>query len=252
MENPSARNGVVIERVRHGAVGDGGTDTWREYKKLVVTGTLAEAGKHSQRHDEGTKVDAGFLDEVHHRQYGRPWALGRFIFEHVVAEGLRPEHRLLDIGCGALRFGHWVIPYLDVGRYHGIDAHLKSLEAAARYEIPLHRLEEKRPRLLWSDRFDVEHFGVTFDWALDFFTTVHVPVARHADVWQRVAAVLAPGAVLLVSPEPLLGRNALESWGLELIGEATQRCELLEGHGFDPTNTWFRYEKSRGPDDRRA
>ena len=30
----------------------------------------------------------------------------------LLAEGLRPEHHLLDIGCGSLRLGCKAVPYL--------------------------------------------------------------------------------------------------------------------------------------------
>ena len=35
--------------------------------------------------------------------------------------GLRERHRLLDIGCGSLRVGRVLIPYLGRGNYVGIE-----------------------------------------------------------------------------------------------------------------------------------
>ena len=35
--------------------------------------------------------------------------------------GLREYHKVLDFGCGALRLGRLLIPYLNVGNYHGFD-----------------------------------------------------------------------------------------------------------------------------------
>src|SRR5256885_1508932 len=72
---------------------------------------------------EPWRIDERFLREAHHNQYGRPWVLGRYMFDFLVESGLRPEHRLLDFGCGALRLGVWALAYLDQGNYFGIDPH---------------------------------------------------------------------------------------------------------------------------------
>ncbi len=40
----------------------------------------------------------------------------------LVDEGLTPEDRLLDIGCGALRLGHKAVAWLAPGHYWGTDA----------------------------------------------------------------------------------------------------------------------------------
>ena len=47
--------------------------------------------------------------------------IGELQFQFMVAQGLRPEHRLVDIGCGALRGGLHFVRYLDRGHYYGLD-----------------------------------------------------------------------------------------------------------------------------------
>jgi ubiquinone/menaquinone biosynthesis C-methylase UbiE len=47
--------------------------------------------------------------------------IGKLQFDYLVKHGLKPEHRLLDIGCGNLRGGHHIIRHLDCGHYAGID-----------------------------------------------------------------------------------------------------------------------------------
>ncbi len=184
-----------------------------------------------------------FLNEAHHLEYGRPWAMGRYVFDFAVSAGLRPADRLLDFGCGALRLGLWVIPYLDVGNYFGVDAHLDSLEAAATYEIPLHRLEEKRPRLLWNDDFAVSHFGATFDWIVDYSSASRIKDGeRRLRAFANLAEVLAPGGHLLTSPRPAISIDAFEGFGLTLTrGRVIQACPLLEGHSFKSTNAWWEF-----------
>jgi hypothetical protein len=187
-------------------------------------------------------VQESLLKETHHRQYGRPWAMGKYIFEFVVEAGLQPEHRLLDFGCGALRLGNWVIPYLDEGNYFGVESHLVSLGAAATYEIPLHGHEQKRPRLLWNEDFAFSHFGTTFDWIVDFSSSQSVKGEQVKIMYDSFAEVLAPGGRLLINPRLGVPTEQLVEWGWKVVrGDVAQRCPLLEGHEetFDPTNIWF-------------
>ena len=79
-------------------------------------------------------LDAKVYLESHHRQYGGTWTKGRDQFEHLVQLGLKPHHRVLEIGCGALRAAVWIIEYLDEGRYYCLepDAASCSVHEAAR------------------------------------------------------------------------------------------------------------------------
>ena len=40
-------------------------------------------------------VDPGWLAEVHHGGYGRPWCLGRDQVDFLVSRGLKPHHRVV-------------------------------------------------------------------------------------------------------------------------------------------------------------
>jgi hypothetical protein len=176
-----------------------------------------------------------FLNEEHHRQYGSrsrptsPWAFGKCVFSSVVSAGLLPHHRLLDFACGALRLGHWAIPYLDEGNYFGVDAHLPSLEAAATYEIPLYDLERKRPRLLWNENLALSHFGTTFDWVLDFHGSRRLkPKSLRSEAYARFAEVLGAGGRLLTCPQPAVPIDTFAELGLAFSRQwMTDDCALL-------------------------
>lgn len=144
-----------------------------------------------------------FLDEPHHRFYGRPWVMGRYYFDQLRAKGLRRSHRVLDLGCGAGRVGVWLAAYLDADRYCGVDAHLRALAAFAAYESVLHGLEAKRPRLLHAENFEVDAFGERFDVALDFYVTPHLTRDAAIDAMARTAAVCSRGARLFSLASPL-------------------------------------------------
>jgi len=47
--------------------------------------------------------------------------IGKVQFEYATGHGLKPEMRMLEIGCGNLRAGRLFIDYLDPGNYYGLD-----------------------------------------------------------------------------------------------------------------------------------
>jgi SAM-dependent methyltransferase len=186
----------------------------------------------------GGGVDPEFLNELHHLQYGRPWAIGRYIFEFLVEAGCRPGHRVLDFGCGALRLGIHAIRYLDAGNYFGVDSHLRSLEAAVTYELPLHGLEDKRPRLLWDGDYNLDYFGVQFDWVVDFSTTVRIRKRDVPRAFTAIAGVLHPDGRVLTSPAPKVPVGSFAEWGLRVVrDDLVQECPMLLGG--KSTNRWW-------------
>ncbi len=192
-------------------------------------------------------LDGEFLIESHHNHYGHPWLGGRYVFDFLVHEGLRPCHKVLDVGCGSGRIGIHLLRYLDPGHYFGIDVHRKSLEAFAKYEMFLHGLEDRGARLLWNGSFDAEHFGVEFDWVLDVATTLHLSPREVVEAFTKITKTLAPGGILVVGhPRPDLALNDLAKFGLVKERAERLRCEKLEGHDFQ-SSVDFIFFRKRGP-----
>src|SRR5262245_17052197 len=69
-----------------------------------------------------------------HRDFvGGLWdEIGRLQFDFLVAHGLKPEHKLVDVGCGALRGGVHFIRYLKPGHYFGLDLNASLIKAGER------------------------------------------------------------------------------------------------------------------------
>jgi len=72
--------------------------------------------------------------------------------------GLRPEHALLDIGCGPLQGGIAFIRYLDRERYVGLDHNPRCIEIGSE-ELSKQRLWAKAPRLFLCGDFGDEQLG---------------------------------------------------------------------------------------------
>ena len=73
--------------------------------------------------------------------------VGKIQFDYLVAHGLRPGHRMLDIGCGNLRAGWRLIQYLDSGNFYGVDISPDILLAAFN-EVREQKLQAKYPYLV--------------------------------------------------------------------------------------------------------
>lgn len=104
--------------------------------------------------------------------------MGALQRDHLLQHGLRPEHRLLDIGCGSLRAGVALVPVLHPGHYHGIDYLGALIEEGYRQEIVPLGLDTRLPRenLAEEQAFLVPFPGVTFDVALAQSVFTHLPV----------------------------------------------------------------------------
>jgi len=87
--------------------------------------------------------------------------------------GLKPEHYLMDIGCGTLRGGIPLIEYLQPGRYFGLESREAVLDEA-RKELLEHGLEPKVPRLIPSPSLPDLKLEQRFDYAWAFSVLIHM------------------------------------------------------------------------------
>lgn len=135
-----------------------------------------------------------------HRDFvGGMWdAVGSLQFEYMKAAGLQPGHRLLDMGCGALRGGVHFVRYLDPGHYCGMDINASLLDAGRR-ELEAAGLMEKGAQLLADDGFAAHRFGQRFDAAIAVSLFTHLPLNHIIRCLVEVGRVLAPGACFYAS-----------------------------------------------------
>ncbi len=93
------------------------------------------------------------------------YGIGKLQYHFLVARGLRPHHKFLDIGCGSLRLGQFIIPYLDAGNYTGLEPEKSLVEQGLKKEFYAGVRKIKRPRFFHNYRFDFEGI-VGFDVAM--------------------------------------------------------------------------------------
>lgn len=168
---------------------------------------MSDAGPVNQY---GKQLTAEEIAAGHHRELiGGLWEeMGALQIDFLRAQGLKPRHRVLDVGCGALRGGLPMIRYLRKGHYYGMDINASLLEAG-RGEVRAAGLDGKEPHLLEDARFDATSFGVTFDFAIAQSVFTHVTLNHVSAALNALHEVMKPRGTLFATyfPAPVPGHQ---------------------------------------------
>lgn len=143
------------------------------------------------------EVDAG----RHREAIGGLWEeLGALQFRQLLGAGLRPSMAFLDVGCGCLRAGVHLIPYLDAGNYYGIDLNASLLDAGWERELtPAMRERLPRSNLRATGDFDVAPFGRRFEMGIAQSLFTHLPIDHVRRCLERLAPWFESGGRLYAS-----------------------------------------------------
>lgn len=93
----------------------------------------------------------------------------------LLMNGLTPESQVMDLGCGVLRGGYWLIHFLDAGGYHGIEPHAERLAIGTAAILESETLRLKQPSFDSNTTFDTDRFGKEFDFFLAYSIWTHAP-----------------------------------------------------------------------------
>jgi SAM-dependent methyltransferase len=120
------------------------------------------------REDLGLGLKPG---DAHYRAYVGPPEdydlIAAMTFNLLTTFGLRQDHSLLDIGCGSLRIGRLLIPYLNRGKYFGVEPNEWLVDEGIRRELGETLVQIKRPTFFFSDSPDtIAQAKIAFDFAL--------------------------------------------------------------------------------------
>jgi cyclopropane fatty-acyl-phospholipid synthase-like methyltransferase len=95
---------------------------------------------------------------------------GKYCFDLLIGLNLQKKHKLLDVGCGALRTGKFLINYLDCKNYTGLEPDIEILESAKKSEINESFLKQKEPNFIINSSFNFEDIPIQdFIFCFDVF-----------------------------------------------------------------------------------
>lgn len=108
------------------------------------------------------------------------FARGELIRDFLIEEGMTPDSRVLDVGCGALSQGAPIMRYLKDGLYTGLDPTQWLIRSALDYDISL---LGKRPEFLFTSDFDASG-------PHPYTVVVAHSVLSHVAYWQLSQALM--------------------------------------------------------------
>jgi SAM-dependent methyltransferase len=123
---------------------------------------------------------------------------GRFQLFFLESEGLSPESKLIDIGCGPIRGGIHFINFLKEGNYFGIDYN-KSFIQAARMIVKDQGLQEKKPKLEVVSSFNLPNAEKVFDYGIAFSVLNHCNERERRNFFEMMLSVMKIGGLFYVS-----------------------------------------------------
>lgn len=129
--------------------------------------------KKDSGNDLGLTLSPG---DNHYRAYVGPPKdydlVSAMVFNLLTCLGLRQDHIVLDIGCGSLRNGRLLIPYLNRDKYIGIEPNKWLVDDGVKNEIGKTLVKIKRPIFSYSDSMKDfnQPLGVDYAFAQSIFS----------------------------------------------------------------------------------
>jgi SAM-dependent methyltransferase len=162
-----------------------GRDAWLQWR----SGDHVSYYRAVMRSDSSRNPEAAVGSPLH--EY---WLqIGQLQFDYAIGHGLKPDMRMLEIGCGNLRAGRLFIDYLEPGCYYGVDispdilisAQATIAEYDLRAKLPyLTVIKDLRLEFLPDHAFDFVHAHSVFS---------HSPVEVIDECLAHVGRIMAPG-----------------------------------------------------------
>lgn len=157
-------------------------------------------GKRTPDEDLGRGLKPG---SDHHRAYVGPPEdydlIAALQVGLLFACGLREDHRLADVGCGSLRAGRLLIPYLRRGRYTGLEPNAWLIDKSIEHEIGQDLIRLKQPAFVHNEAFDLSGGNGPFDFMMAQSIFSHTYPDMTVDGLRTLGTFLATGGVLIAT-----------------------------------------------------
>ncbi len=159
-----------------------------------------------------TAIDREVAQGRHRAAIGGMWEeIGNLQLDFLKSQGLEAHHHMLDIGCGALRFGHLAVDYLKAGHYFGQDLSIELVEAGYLKELTeAQRIKLPRQNLAANAEFDFSHVNQKINYAIAQSVFTHLPFNHIRHCLARLAPFMAREGAFFATYFECPGENNLE------------------------------------------
>jgi SAM-dependent methyltransferase len=127
---------------------------------------------------------------------------GAWVFDFLERHGLRPEHFVLEVGCGSLSSASRLLPYMQPHHYWGYEKNLELYIAGSQIELPRRGIRVELGQFIVNDEYDFSQAPHAFDLAIASSLFRRLPLNSIARCIAAVVAKLAPnGAFYATWPD---------------------------------------------------
>jgi SAM-dependent methyltransferase len=164
-------------------------------KKFILSDGLP-----SEAELRGLHLSAG---AKHYRAYVGPPdrydLMSALEFRILTELGMREYHNVLDLGCGSLRLGRLLIPFLLPHRYVGVEPESWLVDAGFEHELGETIRKIKDPEFCFDGECSLDHFGHSFDYIMIQSVFSHAPLDWIRRCAVRLSKVLAKPAGVVIA-----------------------------------------------------
>jgi ABC-type polysaccharide/polyol phosphate transport system ATPase subunit/SAM-dependent methyltransferase len=188
---------------------DGDVDSGlTEYRRLNAASPHQVLGTNLEPGDEALDADVSHrsgetanAEQAWHRlATGGRWdEEGGWVFDFLRARGLRPDHYVLDMGCGSLAAAARLLPFMEQSHYWGFEKNVELFVAGVQIELPRTGVRPERGHFLVNDDFDLSSAPHAFDLAIASSLLRRLPLNGVARCFASVIRKLAPGGTFFVA-----------------------------------------------------
>lgn len=173
-------------------------------------------------------------------------------FNLLTSAGLRGHQKVLDIGCGSLRVGRLLIPYLNKGNYTGVEPNKWLVYDGINNEVGKHQIKIKNPTFIFSDTISQLQSN-DYDYALAQSIFSHTGHDLTNKWLSEISSHLNDSAVLLCTF--IVSETDTSQNGWVYPGCVTYTPQTIKNfankHGFEcmklnwshPRQSWFAFSK---------
>ncbi|MEM1399048.1 MAG: hypothetical protein AAGF58_04170 [Pseudomonadota bacterium] len=119
--------------------------------------------------------------------------IGKRQYHFLVSQGLQHHHKFLDVACGSLRLGQFLIPMLDEGNYFGLEPEQELVLKGIEFECLFDVIEVKKPKFEYNYSFDV-NFCEYYDFAMAQSLFTHLNIEDIDRCFSSLSHLAAQGS----------------------------------------------------------